>query len=171
MRIPLFCPPFYTNDAAFDESAHHIAAQLRLLMDQRAEQGYFPAPAKWLFIADKPEEEDMTRQEFEWAGLNISYVDGSRYLGAFLRPREELDEWVRTKVGAWAHGVRTLDKIAKQYPQLAYYGLGMSLQLEWQYLQRTEPGVDTMMGHIEYTLREALFHALFGGEEVRADLR
>ena len=65
MRILLFCPPFYTNDAAFDESAHHIAAQLRLLMDQRAEQGYFPAPAKWLFIADKPEEEDMTRQEFE----------------------------------------------------------------------------------------------------------
>ena len=91
--------------------------------------------------------------------------------GAFLRPREELDEWVRPKVEAWAHGVRTLDKIAKQYPQLAYYGLGMSLQIEWQYLQRTVPGVGTMMGPIEDTLREDFFPALFGGEEVSADLR
>ena len=42
---------------------------------------------------------------------------------------EELEEWVRPKVEAWDHGVRTISKIAKRYPQLAYYGLGMSLQL------------------------------------------
>ena len=46
-----------------------------------------------------------------------------------MGPREDLDEWLRPKVEAWAHRVRTLAKIAKQYPQLEYAGLGMSLQL------------------------------------------
>ena len=50
------------------------------------------------------------------AGLNINDVDGSRYLGDFLDPREELEEWVRAKVEAWAHGVRTIAKISKRYP-------------------------------------------------------
>ena len=62
-------------------------------------------------------------------GLNINYVDGGRCLGAYLRPKEEIEEWVRTKVEAWYHGVRTLAKIEKRYPQLAYAGLGVSLQL------------------------------------------
>ena len=42
--------------------------------------------------------------------------------------------------------------------------MGMSLQPEWQYLQRTVPGVGTLMGHIEEALREKLFPPLFGGK-------
>ena len=49
----------------------------------------------------------------------------------------------------WAHGVRVLGKIDQQNPQSAYAGLRMSLQLEWQYLQRTFPGVGTLIGPIE----------------------
>ena len=64
---------------------------------------------------------------------------------------------------AWAHGVRVLAKIARWHPQLAYAGLGMLLQSEWQYLQRTVPGVGTLMGPIEETLRVKFFPALFGG--------
>ena len=64
---------------------------------------------------------------------------------------------------AWDHGIRLLAKIARRHPQLAYAGLGMSLQLEWQYLQRTVPGVGTMMGPIEEALREKFFPLLFGG--------
>ena len=45
----------------------------------------------------------------------------------------------------------------------------MSLQLEWQYLQRTVPGVGTLMGPIEEALREKLFPALFRGEEINAN--
>ena len=47
----------------------------------------------------------------------------------------------------------------------------MSLQLEWQYLQRTVPGVGTLMGPIEGSLREKLFPTLFGGEEINANFR
>ena len=64
----------------------------------------------------------------------------------------ELEEWVKPQVVAWAHGVRVLAKIARQHPQSAYVGLGMSLQSEWKYLQRTVPGVGTLMGPIEETL-------------------
>ena len=39
----------------------------------------------------------------------------------------------------------------------------MSLQSEWQYLQRTVPGVGILMGPIEEALREKFFPALFRG--------
>ena len=46
----------------------------------------------------------------------------------------------------------------------------MSLQIKWQYLQRTFPGVGTMMGHIEEALREKFFPTLFrGGGGINAD--
>ena len=44
---------------------------------------------------------------------------------------EELEVWVRPKMEAWSHRVHTLAKIVKQYPQLAYAGLGMFLHIEW----------------------------------------
>ena len=74
-----------------------------------------------------------------------------------MGPRGKLGEQVRPKVEACSHGVHTLDKIAKQYPQLAYAGLGILLQIQWQYLQRTVPGVGSLRGSIENSLREAFF--------------
>ena len=38
---------------------------------------------------------------------------------------------MRPKVEAWAHGVQTIAKKEKRYPQFAYAGLGMLHQLEW----------------------------------------
>ena len=49
--------------------------------------------------------------------------------------------------------------------------MGMLLQLELQYLQRTVPGVGTLMGTIEEALREKPPPALFGGEEITANFR
>ena len=59
------------------------------------------------------------------------WVDGSRYLGDYIGTREDLEQWVQPKVETWSHGVRTLAKIAKRYPQFAYYGLGVLLHIEW----------------------------------------
>ena len=72
---------------------------------------------------------------------------------------------------ALAHEVRTLGKIYQRHPQLFYAGLGMLLQLEWQYLQRTVPGIGTMIGPIEEALREKFFPALFGGGVINAHFR
>ena len=49
--------------------------------------------------------------------------------------------------------------------------MGMSLQLECNYLQSTVPEVDSLMGPIEYALREAFFPAILLREEVSTDLR
>ena len=44
-------------------------------------------------------------------GVVLTFVSGSRYLGAYLGQQEELEAWVKTQVEAWAHGVRVLAKI------------------------------------------------------------
>ena len=123
---PTLLSPFNADDAAFDGSERRSAAQLKLLTEQGPERGNLPEPARSLFIVDNPEEKEAEKREFERAGLNLNYVDGGRYLGAYLGPREDLEEWVRTKVEVWTHGVRTLSKISKRYPKSAYAGLGMS---------------------------------------------
>ena len=45
------------------------------------------------------------------------------------------------------------------------------MQLKWQYLKMTVPGVGTVMGPIEEALREKFFPALFRGEEIDANFR
>ena len=132
-------------------------------MKRGADQGYFPEPAKSLFISDTPGQEEAAKREFAKEGLVLNFVSGSRYLGAYLGPQAELETWVKPQVEAWAHGVKVLAKIAQRHPRLAYSGLGMSLQSEWQYLQRTVPGVGTLMGPIEEALREKFFPSIFGG--------
>ena len=77
----------------------------------------------------------------------------------------------KPQVEAWAHGVRVLGKLDRRNPQSAYAGLGMLLQLEWKYLQRTVPIVGTLMVPIEEALREKLFPALFRGEYINTDFR
>ena len=47
----------------------------------------------------------------------------------------------------------------------------MLLQSEWQYLQKTVPGVGTLMGPVEEARREKIPPLLFGGEEIDADFR
>ena len=93
----------------------------------------------------------------------MNFINGSQYLGANIYPQDQLEAWVKHQVEAWAYGVRVLGKISQRHPQSAYAGLGMSLQLEWQYLQNNVPGVGTLMGPFEDALREKFLPALFGG--------
>ena len=53
-------------------------------MDRGADQGYFPKPDKSIFIADNPEEKEAAKREFDREGLNINYVDGGHYMGAYF---------------------------------------------------------------------------------------
>ena len=82
--------------------------------------------------------------------LALNFVSGSRYLGGYLGLHEELEVWVKPQVEAWAHAVRVLGQIYRRHPQSDYASLGVLLQLEWQYLQRTIPVFGTLMGPIEH---------------------
>ena len=68
-------------------------------------------------------------------------------------------------------GVQAIAKVAKRHPQTDYDGLGMLLQLKWQYLQRNLPVVSAPMEPIDTALKEAFFTALFWGEDVEDGLR
>ena len=100
---------FYAEGAAFDGLTRRIAAQLRLLVDQRPDQVYFPEPDKLLFVFNNLEKKEAEKREFDLAGLNLNNIVGNRYLGAYFRPREKLEAWVRPRVEAWSHRVHALD--------------------------------------------------------------
>ena len=93
-------------------------------MNRGPDRGYFPEPAKSLFISDNPGQEEAAKREFAKEGLVLNFVSGSRYLGANIGPQEELEAWMKPQLEAWAHGVRVLAKIARRHPQSAYAGLG-----------------------------------------------
>ena len=139
------------------------AQPLKLLMKKGPDRGYFHEPAKSLFISDTPGQEDAAKMEFSAEGLILNFVIGSRYLGVYLGPRGQLEAWVKPQVEAWDHRVRVLGKIALQHPHLAYAGLGMLFQSEWQYLQRTVPRVGTLMGPIKEDLREKILPCTIRG--------
>ena len=123
--------PFYADDADFNGSAQRIAQLLKLLMKRGLDWGYFPEPAKSLFIFDTLGQEEATKREFAVEGLTLNSVSLITYIGEYIGPQKALEAWVKPQVEAWSHGVRVLGTLALWHPQLAYAGLGMLLQLEW----------------------------------------
>ena len=89
---------FYCDDAAFDGSAQRSAQLLKLLMKRGPDRGYLPDPAKSLFISDTPEQEEVAKREFMKEGLDLHFIRGSRYLGAYLGPRDQLEAWLKPQV-------------------------------------------------------------------------
>ena len=74
---PGLLSPFYADDVAFESSARHSAQLLKLLMKRGEYRGYFPDPAKSLFILDNPGQEEATKKEFVKEGLCLNFVSGS----------------------------------------------------------------------------------------------
>ena len=81
-------------------------------MRRRPDQGYLPEPTKPLFVSDNLGQDKAAKPEFASGGLILNFVSGSRYLGAYLGPQEELEAWVKPQVEAWAHGVKVFAKIS-----------------------------------------------------------
>ena len=51
---PEILTPFYLKYAVFDGSLQRSAQLINILMERGTDQGYFPEPAKSLFIVDTP---------------------------------------------------------------------------------------------------------------------
>ena len=62
-----------------------------MLMKRGLDRGYFPEPAKSLFILDTPGQEETAKKEFAVEGLDLNFVSGSRYLGAYIVLQEDLE--------------------------------------------------------------------------------
>ena len=76
--------PLYADDAALDSLSRQSAQLLKLLIKRGMDRGYFPEPAKSLFIPNTPWQEEVVKREFAAEGLELNFVSGSRYLGAYL---------------------------------------------------------------------------------------
>ena len=72
---------------------------------------------KSLFISNTPRQEEAEKREFVVEGLDLNSVSGSRYIGAYLGPKDQLEAWVKPKVEVWAYWVRVLGKTAQQHLQ------------------------------------------------------
>ena len=86
---PGLLSPLYADNAAFDGSVRHITQILKLLMKRGPDMGFFPEPAKYLFISDTPGQEAAAKREFLAEGLTFTFGSGRRYLGAYLGPLED----------------------------------------------------------------------------------
>ena len=86
-------------------------------------------------------EEEEEKSYFEDKGMKVRFNRGQRYLVEICGRWEEMEQWIRPKLLEWAETIEALGRFAFRYRQIAYTGLVMSLQVEWQYLIRTVPGV------------------------------
>ena len=68
-------------------------------MKRGKDRGYFLESAKSLFISDTSGQEEAAKREFAKEGLCLNFVSGSRYLGAYLGPQEELEAWLKNPSG------------------------------------------------------------------------
>jgi hypothetical protein len=81
------------------------------------ERGYFPEPAKSIFICS-PEDRPGAEELLE--AFSFKFTDGYRYVGGFLGSDAALLQWLAPQIQQWVSGVASLAKVAKRYPQIAY---------------------------------------------------
>jgi hypothetical protein len=123
--------------------------------------GYFPEPSKSILI--------VPLHSFEHAStafvhLGFKITTGSRYLvGGFIGEKGALDVWTLEKIDDWSGAVVELASAAKvYYPQAAFAGLRISLQQEWQFVQRFIKEIGGKFTEIEKEISQAFLPALFG---------
>ena len=90
--------PFYSDYAMFGGPADRNAGLMIILLEWGPVRGYYPEPAKSIFICDSPTLEETAKQAFEAEVLKVNVVPGSQYIGAYVVQSEEMDAWVPSQV-------------------------------------------------------------------------
>jgi hypothetical protein len=102
---------------------------------------------------------------------NFNFCGGHRYVGGFLGTNAALQQWLAPQLQEWVRGVESLVKVARPHPQTAYAGLTLlgsltlSLQQEWQYLQRVIPNCGEAFEPVEEAIRMVFLPALLQATE------
>ena len=122
-----------------------MQAHFQYLQARGPAQGYYPEPTKSI-LAVAPG--NVAQAEEHFRGLGIQVVTGHRYLGGFLGNAAAERKWLEEKVQGWTESVRVLAGVAHKQPQSAYAGLQKSLQQEWAFVQRVNPGVGAAFGPV-----------------------
>ena len=127
-----------------------MEAHFRDLQARVPAQGYYPEPTKSILVVDPG---NVARSEEKFRGLVIRVVTGHRYLGGFIGNAAAERECLKEKVQGWTESVSVLAGVAHKHPQSSYSGLQNSLQQDWDFVQRVNPGVGEAFGPVEESLR------------------
>ena len=145
-----------------DQKARHSAACLKFLIEHGPQYGYVPEPEKTIHVCKK-QDEPMARLAFENAGLDrVNFSRGTRYLGGFIGSGASKRVWLEEACAKWTYAVERLALVAGKHPQSAYAGFTISLQAEWQYVQRVVPGTAEFFAPVEAAIRTLFIPALLG---------
>jgi hypothetical protein len=79
--VPSVVQPWYADDATMEGPVSGIARAMRLLQEQGPARGYYPEPAKSIFVGHTATLEEAKRVLSEF---DFQYNSGSRYVGGFI---------------------------------------------------------------------------------------
>ena len=149
------CMPFYADDFGSVATAQQNARLMLCLELWGPGFGYSPTAPKSLYVCDA-REQAAAREIFDHYGVDIKFAQGGQYLGGFVGTEKEMAAWLEPKVEEWCMAVKTMEDIARRYPQTAYYGVAASLQNEWQHICRTVQGAGAYLEPLEDALASFL---------------
>ena len=136
------------------------------VLSAEARKGMIPWSSKVYIHCREPCTGGSKERVFEVNDLELRYISGNMHLWAYLGPREATLEWFSHQVYSWTQVIKPLIRISAWHSYAIYAGLGTSLQLNLQYLQRTVLEVRKLIRLKETDLIDFFFTDLFEGEDV-----
>ena len=160
-EIPEAVQPWFADDGGSGGEARHNAAFCDYVRVHGPTYGYYIQVSKGLYVC-KQEDERVAKAEYTARGLDVKFVRGHAYLGGFVGSHRLKKEWLEQKVEVWTKAVETLGEVARRYPQAVHAAVTISLQNEWQYVQRVVPDSAPFFSPLERAIRNNLLPPLLG---------
>ena len=83
-------------------------------------------------------------EAFQNTGINVT-TEGCRRLGAALRSRDFLEDYVNEKAEQWVEEVIKLSEFANSQPQACFAAYTFGLKHHWTYFIRTLPDIQDLL--------------------------
>ena len=142
---------WYADDAGAGGKFLALQAHMRDLMVRVPPRVYFPKPTKSILVISP---RNVPREDSYLRVVGVSVFTRSRYLDGFIGDPDAEKYWVAYKVKWWTDLVEVMSGVARQHQQSAYADLQKSLQQEWAFIQRIDPGI----GEDFCTFKKSLQH-------------
>ena len=91
----------------------------------------------------KPDREIIVKEVFKETAINVT-VQGQRHLGAAIRSREYVEEYVNDKVTNWISEITKVAEFAVIQPQASYMAYTFGIKHRWTYFLRTLLGTQDL---------------------------
>ena len=98
---------------------------------------------------------------FAETGINIT-TEGRKHLGAALRSRSYLEQYVGGKVEDWVGEVMRLAEFARSQPQASYAAFTFGLRHRWTFFMRTLPDIENLLQPLERAISDVHIPSLIG---------